>query len=80
VFERLAAQIGAAGRITGLDSSRTLFEEARRRRDHRSLVAELHEGDARRLPFDDAAFDATRSHRVLIFLQDHAWRWARWCS
>ena len=70
VFERLAARIGAAGRIAGLDSSRTLLEEARRRCDHRSLGAELHEGDAHQLPFNDAVFDATRADRVLIFLHN----------
>jgi len=70
VFERLAARIGDAGRITGLDSSRTLLEEARRRCDHRSLGVELHEGDAHQLPFNDAVFDATRADRVLIFLHN----------
>jgi SAM-dependent methyltransferase len=70
VFERLAARIGASGRITGLDSSRALLEEARRRCGERSLGADLHEGDAHRLPFNDAAFDATRADRVLIFLHD----------
>ncbi len=72
VFERVAARIGAAGRITGLDSSRVLLAEARQRCEARSLVAELHEGDAHRLPFIDAVFDATRADRVLIFLDDPA--------
>ena len=72
VFERVAARIGAAGRITGLDGSRTLLDEARRRSEQRSLVAKLHEGDAHRLPFSDAVFDATRADRVLIFLDDPA--------
>jgi SAM-dependent methyltransferase len=70
VFERLAARIGSAGRITGLDSSHALLAEARRRCTARSLGTELHEGDAHRLPFNDAAFDATRADRVLIFLHD----------
>ena len=72
VFELLAARIGAAGRITGLDSSRTLLDEARQRCEARSLDATLHQGDAHRLPFDNAAFDATRADRVLIFLHDPA--------
>ena len=70
VFELLAARTGAAGHITGLDSSRALLDEARRRCAQRSLRATLHEGDAQRLPFDDAAFDATRADRVLIFLHE----------
>jgi SAM-dependent methyltransferase len=70
VFERLAARIGASGRITGLDSSRALLDEARRRCAQCALDAELHAGDAHRLPFGDAAFDATRADRVLIFLHD----------
>jgi len=70
VFELLAARIGTAGRIIGLDSSRTLLDEARRRCEGRWPGAELHAGDAHRLPFGDAAFDATRADRVLIFLHD----------
>lgn len=72
VFDRLAAKVGAAGRITGLDASRALLAEARRRCQARALRVELHEGDAHRLPFDDAAFDAARADRLLIFLHDPA--------
>jgi SAM-dependent methyltransferase len=72
VFDRLAAKVGAAGHITGLDASRALLAEARRRCEARALHAALHEGDAHRLPFDDVAFDAARADRLLIFLRDPA--------
>lgn len=75
-FERLAAKVGGAGRITGIDASRALLAEARRRCAARALRVELrvelHEADAHRLPFDDGTFDAARADRVLIFLQDPA--------
>ena len=72
VFDRLAARLGRDGRIVGIDSSRTLLAEARRRCDSATLAVELHEGDAHRLPFADAAFDAARADRLLIFLHDPA--------
>lgn len=70
VFDLLAARVGAAGHITGLDASHALLDEARQRCEKISLGVELHQGDAHRLPFNDAAFDATRADRVLIFLHD----------
>lgn len=70
VFGRLAARLGSGARIVGVDSSRTLLAEARRRCGSTTLQVELHEGDAHRLPFADATFDATRADRLLIFLRD----------
>lgn len=72
VFDRLAARLGRDGRIVGIDASRTLLAEARRRCESAALGVELHEGDAQRLPFADATFDAARADRLLIFLNDPA--------
>lgn len=71
-FERLAAKTGPTGRIAGLDASRTLLDEARRRCSRMAMQVELHAGDAHRLPFADEIFDAARADRVLIFLRDPA--------
>ena len=51
---QLAALVGRAGRVVGLDFSAQMLEVARR--DHPEL--EFLEGDALNLPFDDASFDA----------------------
>ena len=72
VFGRLAARLGSGGRLVGIDSSRTLLAEARRRCEGERCAIELHESDAHRLPFADATFDATRADRLLIFLHDPA--------
>jgi demethylmenaquinone methyltransferase/2-methoxy-6-polyprenyl-1,4-benzoquinol methylase len=50
----LARVVGSQGRLVGLDFSPQMLEIARR--DHPEL--EFVEGDALRLPFDDASFDA----------------------
>jgi ubiquinone/menaquinone biosynthesis C-methylase UbiE len=67
---QLAARIGAAGRIVGLDASRALIAEAHRRYDGTALTAEFRAGDAHALPFSDASFDAARADRVLLFVRD----------
>jgi demethylmenaquinone methyltransferase/2-methoxy-6-polyprenyl-1,4-benzoquinol methylase len=52
---QLARVAGDGGRVVGLDFSPEMLEVARR--DHPGL--EFVEGDALKLPFDDATFDAT---------------------
>src|SRR5713101_9826541 len=42
--------------VIGLDASEPYLEGARRSRSHRNIVYEL--GDARRMPYPDASFDA----------------------
>jgi demethylmenaquinone methyltransferase/2-methoxy-6-polyprenyl-1,4-benzoquinol methylase len=51
----LARIAGAEGRVVGLDFSPVMLEVARR--DHPGI--EFLEGDALKLPFDDASFDAS---------------------
>ncbi|HVL58473.1 MAG TPA: methyltransferase domain-containing protein [Burkholderiaceae bacterium] len=67
---RLAERIGSGGRIVGIDSSRAMIAEAQRRFDPARWPVEFHCADAVRLPFGDAAFDATRCDRVLMFVRD----------
>jgi SAM-dependent methyltransferase len=69
-IELLAQQVGPRGRVVGLDASQTMLSEAKRRLAGRGLPVELHAGDAHALPFDDGLFDAARSDRVFMFLDD----------
>jgi SAM-dependent methyltransferase len=70
----LAASVGQGGRVVGLDHSAAFLEEARKRMAEASLSdrVELVEGDAHRLPFPDATFDAAHCERVLMHLDDPA--------
>jgi len=68
----LAQLVGAEGRVVGLDYAAPLLDTARER-----VVAagvgervELVAGDAHRLPFADASFDAVHVERVLMHLED----------
>ena len=47
-----------------------MVAEARRRFDGGGLPVEFQTGDALALPFEDGTFDAARSDRVLMFLND----------
>ena len=64
----LAARVGAAGRIAGIDASRSLVAEARRRIAKSEVPAQIEVGDATALPYGDAVFDAARADRVLMFV------------
>lgn len=66
----LAERIGPSGRIVGLDASQLMVAEARRRFDGSGLPVEFRAGNALALPFGDATFDAARSDRVFMFLDD----------
>jgi len=65
----IALAVGDSGRIVGLDASKEQIAAAR------SLcsdiaVAELIEGDATNLPFDDASFDSLASIQMLEYVPD----------
>jgi SAM-dependent methyltransferase len=68
----LVALVGLEGRVVGLDHSAAFLDEARTRMAGASLAdrVELVEGDAHRLPFADASFDAAHCERVLMHLAD----------
>jgi len=65
----LAGLVGPGGRAVGVDSSRTVIEEARRRAAATGIEsAEFVRSDASTLDFPDATFDATRSDRLFQYL------------
>lgn len=68
----VAAKVGSGGRVVGLDHSGAFLREARTRIADEGLeaVVSLVSGDAHRLPFDDDAFDAAHTERVLMHLED----------
>lgn len=60
-----AALLGA--RVTGLDLTPELLERARENAQIAKVEIDWHEGDAEKLPFDDAAFDVVLSEFGHIF-------------
>lgn len=69
VFD-LAARVGKAGHVTGIDMSASLIEAARRRAEGHNLPVAFEVGDVQALQFEDAAFDAVRSERLLMHVPD----------
>ena len=70
----LAAIVGPAGRVVGMDHSAAFLADAGKRLADASLAdrVELIEGDAHQLPFADATFDVAHCERVLMHLLDPA--------
>jgi ubiquinone/menaquinone biosynthesis C-methylase UbiE len=62
----IAEIVGAAGHVTGIDSSRTMIEEARARGVPAN--ADFVPADAGALPFANRAFDAVRAERLFQHL------------
>ncbi len=54
----LAASVGPAGKVTGVDFSRRMLEIARQKALQRGQLAEFHYGDATHLEFEPNSFDA----------------------
>jgi SAM-dependent methyltransferase len=75
----LAEKVGRSGRAVGLDRSATMVAEARRRSEGTGTSPEYYQGDARRLEFPDASFDACRAERVLQHLTDPRCALAEMC-
>jgi SAM-dependent methyltransferase len=61
----------AGGRVTGLDITPELFEDARRRAADAGVEIEWVEGDAEDLPYDDGSFDVVLSTFGCMFAPDH---------
>jgi len=70
----LAQAVAPDGHVVGVDYAAPLLAEARARVEAAGVGdrVELHQGDAHRLPFPDAAFDAAHAERVLMHLEDPA--------
>jgi ubiquinone/menaquinone biosynthesis C-methylase UbiE len=63
--QRLACQLGSAGKVTGVDYSKTMMDEAMRRAAQRGLPLTFRRSDAYALPFADNTFDT--SYSLLTF-------------
>ncbi|MDZ7733929.1 MAG: methyltransferase domain-containing protein [Acidimicrobiia bacterium] len=57
-------------RLVGVDTSEQMVATARRRADEAGVVATFDQASATELPFDDGEFDATRTERVLQWLEE----------
>jgi ubiquinone/menaquinone biosynthesis C-methylase UbiE len=66
--QAMAWHVGPAGRVIGIDASRAMVEESRRRATDFCLPLEFRAGDAHCLEFEDGTFDAARADRVLQHL------------
>jgi ubiquinone/menaquinone biosynthesis C-methylase UbiE len=66
----LARTVGPTGRVVGIDVSEMMITEARRRAAGADVPAEFEVGDAQSLRFDDDAFDACRTERLLMHVPD----------
>lgn len=65
----MAAQVGATGRVVGIDTSQAMLDVAAARcRTHAGI--ELRHADATALPFPDAGFDAIAVVQVYLFVPD----------
>jgi SAM-dependent methyltransferase len=67
----LASEFARRGAIvTGLDADPAMIAAARRRTEIQATQLRLIEGQAERLPFDDAAFDCVIAVTTLCFVRD----------
>lgn len=66
----LAALVGPAGRVAGIDHDAAMVAEADRRAEAAGVGAwtEHRQGDAAALPWEPGAFDASRSERLFLHL------------
>jgi SAM-dependent methyltransferase len=66
----LARIVGPAGRTVGVDLSQAMIGRARSHPDAQGLAVHFVVGDAHRLPFANATFDACRAGSLLICVAD----------
>ena len=66
----LAAAVGPAGRVTGIDASTAMLGLARQRCGDLANVR-LREGDAAELELEDGSADAVCCTQVLLYVPDH---------
>jgi SAM-dependent methyltransferase len=68
----MARLVGPSGQAIGVDASRVMVQEARRRAAGADVAPRFRLGDANDLPFPTASVDACRAERVLQHLADPA--------
>lgn len=67
----MAAEVGASGLVCGIDPSDSMLAIARSRtREPGGAALDLQPGNANRLPFPDATFDAVVSTQVFEYVRD----------
>jgi len=66
----MARQVGPGGEVVGVDLSKAMVEEARRRAGGLGLPLRFEVADALALPFADQSFDGCRADRVFQHLGD----------
>jgi SAM-dependent methyltransferase len=66
----VAGLVGPGGRVVGLDASRAMIDESRRRASESGLPVEFVVGNAYGLEFPDQYFDRARADRLFIHLQE----------
>lgn len=67
---KLARLVGRNGHVVGIDRSKTMIREARRRMQHKDLSLEFGVCDAHHLKFPDNTFDACLAIGTLMFMQN----------
>jgi ubiquinone/menaquinone biosynthesis C-methylase UbiE len=67
---QVAARVGASGRVTGVDVSTSMIDEARRRAEQRGLPVDFEVGDSQALRFATGTFDGVRAERMLMHVPD----------
>lgn len=67
---RMAAELPSGGQVTGVDVSRKMISEARRRAEGSGAPVTFVEGSALAVPFPDGTFDRCRAQSLLQHLPD----------
>ena len=70
VTRELAALVGKTGRVVGVDLSENMVAESRRRTEGTGLSVAFQRGDIHQLNLPLESFDACRSSRVFLYLDD----------
>src|SRR5262249_6903743 len=67
---QIAERVGASGRVTGVDVSTSMIDEAQRRAQTRGLPVDFEVGDSQALRFESGTFDGVRAERMLMHVPD----------
>jgi len=72
VAREASRQVGATGRVVGIDASPQMLTVARVCAEREQLMIEWQEGRAEELPLADGAFDAATCQFALMFFEDQS--------